>query len=75
MSLFQYVIELVSHSCWRLHQDIPSSIDALLGGTQPDCQRRQRRGTALTVQREAAFEGNAFAGSAFDATSSWLADL
>ncbi len=46
------LIEVLGHGHWRLHCDVPGSIDAILAGTQPQTQLRMHKHGKLLVRRE-----------------------
>ena len=46
------LIEVLGHGHWRLHCDVPGSIDAILAGTQPQTQLRMHKHGKLLVRHE-----------------------
>ena len=46
------LIEVLGHGHWRLHCDVPGSIDAILAGRQPQTQLRMHKHGMLLVRYE-----------------------
>ena len=49
---FSCLVEVLSHTTWRVHLNVAASVDALLANKQPTTQLRQHRDGKLIVRFE-----------------------